>query len=210
MSISNIFKSIYEKNSWGNNESVSGNGSTLFYTKNLREQLPILINEFKINSILDAPCGDFNWMKEVLPNLNVEYTGGDIVEPLVNKLNQNYKNSKTKFCVLDITEDNLPTADLMICRDCLFHLEPALVKKFFKNFISSNIKYLLTTTHINENNEFQNVRKMRTGKFNKIDLFSEPYNLPSNVLFRINDFVPGWPKREMVLFKREDLIKIYE
>jgi hypothetical protein len=33
--------------------------------------------------MLDAPCGDFNWMKEVDLSA-VHYTGGDIVEPLVN------------------------------------------------------------------------------------------------------------------------------
>lgn len=208
MSISDIFKSIYEKNSWRNTESSSGNGSTLSYTENLRKELPILINKFEITSMLDAPCGDFNWMKEVLPRLNVDYIGGDIVESLIYNLNKLHSNSTTQFSILDITKDKLPTTDLMICRDCLFHLEPILVKNFFKNFVSSDIKYLLTTTHVNENNNFQNVKKMKTGEYHKIDLFSEPYNLPRTVLYRIDDYISGWPKREMILFKRSDLEKI--
>lgn len=209
MNIANTFKRIYTKNLWRNKESYSGAGSTLSYTENLRKELPILINEFKINSILDAPCGDFNWMKEVLPELNVEYIGGEIVDTLVDKLNQKYKNSNTNFCVLDITKDNLPSADLMICRDCLFHLHPDLVISFFKNFISSDIKYLLTTTHVNENN-FKNVKKMTNGDFNKIDLFSHPYKLPTNVLYRINDFTPGFATREMIMYDKNQLIQRFQ
>jgi hypothetical protein len=88
----------------------------------------------------------------------------------------------------------------MICRDCLFHFDPTDVVKFFKKFAASNIKYLLTTTHINSDKNFKNVKNLQTGKYHKIDLFSEPYNLPREVLFRINDYIKPHSPREMVLF----------
>lgn len=207
MGLSDTFTSIYKQNLWGDSESVSGAGSTLEYTENLRKDLPKLIKKFKIKSILDAPCGDFNWMKEVLPELDVKYIGSDIVKSLIDKLNETYGQDNLNFSVLDITHDGLPSADLMICRDCLFHLHPDSVRQFFINFANSDIEYLLTTTHINKDNEFSNVRKMRSGDFKRIDLFSHPYNLDSNVLFRIKDFTPGFPPREMVLFKKDQIIE---
>ena len=139
-------------------------------------------------------------MKEILPKLNVDYTGGDIVEELIKKLQDQYTSNRIKFTNLDIISQKLPEADLMICRDCLFHFDPIEVIKFFKNFASSNIKYLLTTTHINSDKKFKNAKNLQTGKFHKIDLFSEPYNLPREVLFRINDYIKPHPPRQMVLF----------
>ena len=62
---------IYKK--WGAGESVSGNGSSLEYTTSLRSQLGKFFEKFSIESIFDAPCGDFNWMKSVMsmsPNIN--------------------------------------------------------------------------------------------------------------------------------------------
>lgn len=207
MKLSDIFAKIYKENLWNNSETVSGDGSTINYTEELRNKLPTLIKEYNIQSILDAPCGDFNWMKEILPQLNVKYTGGDIVHELIEKVAKKYTSENVNFITIDITTQKLPDADLMICRDCLFHLHPNMVEYFFKNFCKSNIKYLLTSTFYNRNNEFQNVTKLRTGDFAKIDLFSEPYNLTKDVHTRIKDYISGYPPREMVLFDRNQIIK---
>src|SRR6266704_119458 len=63
------FTQIYRDNAWQNAESRSGHGSTVERTALIRYVLAALVEEFGIRSLLDAPCGDFNWMKEVpLPN----------------------------------------------------------------------------------------------------------------------------------------------
>src|ERR1700758_3448541 len=80
--IKDKFTKIYKNNYWLSSESVSGSGSTLKYTRNLREQLPLIVADFGIKSIFDGPCGDFNWMQHVLPNLKVDYVGGDIVSEI--------------------------------------------------------------------------------------------------------------------------------
>ena len=49
-------------------------------------------NNKEIKRLFDAPCGDFNWMKEV-HLLDVDYIGGDIVSSLV-------LNNKEQFCNL--------------------------------------------------------------------------------------------------------------
>src|SRR4051812_19402296 len=60
-----IFSGIYRNNSWGDPESVSGRGSTLARTEVMRKTLPILLANVRAKSLLDAPCGDFNWMQHV-------------------------------------------------------------------------------------------------------------------------------------------------
>ena len=47
-----------------------------------------LINQFKVTSILDAPCGDFYWMNHVMKNLKIEYLGEDIVTEIINENNK--------------------------------------------------------------------------------------------------------------------------
>ena len=117
------FTKIYSNNYWGNKESVSGSGSTLEYTENIRNGLNKLINQYSITSIFDAPCGDFNWMKLLIKNNNnIQYIGGDIVKPLIESNIALYQSERVKFKHIDLTSDTYPYADLMFCRDCLFHL----------------------------------------------------------------------------------------
>ena len=108
------FQWIYANNYWGNSESLSGSGSTLTYTKNLREKLPELLRQFNIQKVFDAPCGDFNWMKHLLPNVDIDYVGGDIVKNLIDDLNINYAKKGVSFLCIDLIKDNFPKADLMM------------------------------------------------------------------------------------------------
>lgn len=79
------FKLIYKYNFWSSKESVSGLGSELKNTVNIRKKLPKIFDDFKINKILDAPCGDFNWVSLILSN-KIDYIGGDIVNDLIKKI----------------------------------------------------------------------------------------------------------------------------
>ena len=70
------FTWIYQNDYWQSKESVSGTGSTLKYTENLRKELPSLFQKFGIHRVFDAPCGDFNWMSQLLREVDVSYIGG--------------------------------------------------------------------------------------------------------------------------------------
>src|SRR5689334_23493969 len=104
-----IFSDIYNENVWENDESVSGDGSTLEYTANLREKLPDLFRQFEIKSILDAPCGDYNWFRHVSRGY-VDYVGGDIVSELIDRNNEKFRDDQTHFIMLDIINDELPAS----------------------------------------------------------------------------------------------------
>ena len=55
------FEAIYKYSYWRsrNDESLSGYGSSYKATKNLREELQNFIVNEDIQSLFDAPCGDF-------------------------------------------------------------------------------------------------------------------------------------------------------
>ncbi len=203
-SLDQIFGYIFDGNKWGGRESVSGPGSELRYTENLRAKLPILFNKYKITSVLDAPCGDFNWMRLVVGVVPINYLGVDIVESLVLQNSRKYESERVKFKLLDIVADDLPDADIIICRDCLFHLSFENIGKFVDKFLQSNIKYILTTTHksaiVSKNIDIQN------GDFRLIDLYAAPFNFPRDSLEVIEDWIPGYHERQMVMWSREQLI----
>lgn len=203
-----IFTSFYNKNSWRGKESVSGPGSDYEQTKFLIPELDILLQELKIGSILDAPCGDFNWMRRV--NLNgIRYHGVDIVDKLIESNSQKYRKRNVSFSVLDIVNDEIPTVDLVIVRDCLVHLPLKDIVKVINNIKNSKSKYLLTTNflweHLGCNSEIQ------AGGWRRINLCSEPFNFkyPDKIIIEGN-IQSNDRDKTMSLWKVEDLPEIGE
>ncbi len=150
----NKFSYIYNNSYWKNqtNGSRSGSGSNVSSTKNIILELNKLIKEKNIKSILDIPCGDWNWMQKL--NLkNVSYLGGDIVDEIIKENNIKFSSDRIKFESIDIIFDKLPDSDLIIIRDLLVHLKDNEIFDFFKNIKKSNFKYIAITSfdHILQN-----------------------------------------------------------
>jgi hypothetical protein len=153
------FRTIYEKNLWKNSETRSGKGSTLEFTKPLRDALPPLLRELNVHVMVDAGCGDWNWMSKVKLG-RIEYHGWDVVEAIVRENIRRHFSSKRLFSVVDITQDDNDRSgykipwpaglDLILCRCCLFHLSNEHVKKALANFRASGARWLLATTHPHE------------------------------------------------------------
>lgn len=198
------FTRIYELNYWGQAESVSGAGSSLAYTRSLREALPGLFDTYAVRRLLDAPCGDFNWMKHVLDAHPLDYVGGDLVAPMVEKLQQQYGQAQRRFVHLDITAGPFPEADLWLCRDCLFHLSYADIGRALQVFLDCGIPWLLTTTHLNPDGYFIN-SDIRSGDYRRIDLHAAPFNFPRDVLLAIDDWCDPEPPRQMCLWRRDQV-----
>lgn len=172
VSVTTVFKDIYQKNAWHDDESVSGTGSNLKQTQEIINQLPVIFKQYTIHSILDLPCGDYNWMKHVdLSAIN--YIGGDIVPEIIENNNQQYANSSVSFVELNLITDKLPDVDLVFCRDCLVHLSIAQIKDALQNIKKSNAKYLLTTSFTKTKLN----RDIVTGDWRPINLEITPFNL---------------------------------
>ena len=172
--VKNRFTAIYHTNAFGSEESRSGKGSNLAQTERIRQLLPRLLRDFKVSAMLDAPCGDFNWMRHAdLPI--ADYVGVDVVEELIAKDNELFGTKSRRFFRMDIIEDSLPQTDLIFCRDCLVHLSHGQAIRVLRNFKRSGARYLLTTTFPGT----QTNRDLGREIWRPLNLQREPFNLPT-------------------------------
>lgn len=204
------FNLIFKYNYWGDKFSLSGTGSSPKKTRNAVSNIKNIIDKFKIKNILDVPCGDFAWMKEIVKdNTSLNYLGGDIVDDLVNELNLKYKTKNIEFKLIDIINNKLPKADILICRDCFIHFSNKNVLKTLNNFLNSEIKYILITDSVVSNN-FKNI-DIKTGEFRNIDLTKEPFNLPTENLHSFLDVYNDRQNRyesKMTLWHRDQFANL--
>ena len=199
-----IFSDIYANEYWLNGNSVSGIGSELINLKNYRKHLNKFVSDYNIKSIFDIPCGDFIFMNDFLKNKKIKYLGGDIVEKLIKKNNDNFSNYN--FIIFDLLKDKLEEYfEVVHIKDCLFHFSISDVKKTLNNIVLFNSKYTLITSH--KSILLKNV-DIKTGEFRILDLEKEPFCLPKPML-RLKDFqfkFRTFPKY-ICVWKTEDLRK---
>ena len=145
-----IFTDIFKKNLWGSSESVSGCGSEIRHTINLRHNIAYLIKSLNIKSILDVPCGDMNWMKMV--NLEgKKYEGWDIVSDIIVKNKEVFRDRPNfHFFCKDVLRDKMPCVDLIICRDLIIHFPFEATWKLLENIVKSGSKYILISYHVSD------------------------------------------------------------
>lgn len=180
-----IFKRIYLRNEWNNPDSRSGDGSSLLATEFIRANLPTALKDLHITSLLDAPCGDFHWMKEC-DMQNIQYFGGDIVPLIVEQNQKAYSSSSRQFMVIDIIKDSLPNVDALFCRDCLIHLSNFQIDAFLKNLKRSSVQYLFVTNQP----LYPENRDISVGQWRPVDLTKPPFSLPAPLRI-IDDYRPG-------------------
>lgn len=159
----------------GSPETPCGAGSTLATTEYLREVLPGLLSRLSIMKLLDAPCGDLNWMQEVDLS-NIDYIGCDIDHLPVARWNAmtGFNAYTFKFLEIDIVNGTLPKADGVLCRDFLQHLPNNMVFTTLNNFLKTGAEWFLMTSHTNGVNQDISM----PGGFRALNLLAAPFNLP--------------------------------
>ena len=168
-----IFERIYDKNLWGDRESASGGGSGTAATDAIRRDLPTVFARYGITSLLDAPCGDFHWMKHLAGSLE-RYVGVDIVRDLVDRNERLYATDRIRFLSADIVIDRLPSADAVLCRDCFIHLPTQLIREALANFRASGIRYLLLTN----DRDVESYHDIPIGSFRRVNFERPPFSFP--------------------------------
>ncbi|SHH38862.1 class I SAM-dependent methyltransferase [Winogradskyella jejuensis] len=200
--IKETFNAIADENFWSSEESVSGPGSELQHTQTLIAELNSLFEEYKISTVLDLPCGDFNWMKNV--NLNdVKYVGADIVEKIIIDNKSKYETDSINFKMMDIITSDLGKHDLVLVRDCLVHFSYLNIVKTIKNLKRSGSKYLLTTTFPDINNN----KDIVSGEWRPLNFAIYPFFFPKPIEL-LNENYQGKEKyksKSMALWEINDL-----
>jgi len=172
-----VFCTIYKKHAWGGGESLSGGGSNLIQASAIMEAIPTLLRKIGARSVLDAPCGDFYWMSRL--SLDVDsYIGMDIVPELIRENQRKYETGTFHFIHADITRDELPRVDLIICRDCMVHFSYEDIFRCLCNFKKSGSTYLLATTYPGLLKRNWNIV---TGMWRPLDLQLPPFNFPGPI-----------------------------
>lgn len=172
-----VFNAIYRRNAWGDKETLSGAGSNTANTVAIRREFPALVKRLDVRTLLDIPCGDFFWMKDV--NLDVEhYLGADIVKDLVTMNRKRFESPRRTFVVLDLLTDDLPKADLILCRDCLPHFSFDDIHAALRGIRKSGSRYLLTSTYALRTKN----QDITTGDFRPLNLLIPPFSFPDSIV----------------------------
>ncbi len=193
------FTTIYETHYWVDDESRSGGGSNLYATEKIRKAIPGLFLRYGIRSVLDIPCGDFFWFKELKLDLD-SYIGGDIVVPLIASVAEKYTSPTRSFRVMDLTKDALPDSDLILVRDCFIHLSFESIFAALRSITQSKVRYLLTT-------HFADVAAnvdIGSGSCRALNLCASPFNFPP-ALELIDDYAKGLVPHQLGLWRVDDL-----
>ena len=93
---------------------------------------------------------------------------------------------------------NIPSSDLIFCRDCFIHLTFKQIFKALENFKKSGAGFIMLTSYDNCRNE-----DVLAGQFRKINLLLPPFNFPAP-----KDIIQELPSEEgkyFCLWKLEDL-----
>ena len=166
------FSRVYRENLWYGDESRSGPGSTLAVTAGLRPQLVALLRSLGVTVLVDAGCGDFNWMRHADLD-GIQYIGIDVVPGVIRELRKRHQAPGRSFRLGEITR-GLPRGDLVLCRQALQHLPDRDVLRFLKCVRSSGARHLLATTSPDVTANIDTHR----GGYRRLNLEKTPFSLP--------------------------------
>jgi len=205
-SIEQKFKNIFKNNSWGGRSSISGRGSDPDQTQFIIKEIPFLFKDISVATVLDIPCGDFHWMRNVDLS-GIKYVGADIIEEIIENNKNKYEKENISFQLLDLTKDALPQVDLILIRDCLVHMSYDDIFKSLDNVCYSMSQYLLTTTFTDR----QDNNDIITGDWRTLNLQIAPFLFPKPIRI-INEKCTqkklSYADKSLGLWKISDITKI--
>ena len=166
------FERVYQTKEWaaGGRGPLSGAGSLIVSSSRMhrsgddrvhhsrtrrdeaRAAILKVIASHRVKTILDAPCGDVNYISDLFPTLealNVSYIGVDVVRSQIESHTRRFgKIGVRRFAVVDLVTASPPSADLILCRQALQHLNAYDALQVLHRFSSlSGARLLLTTSY---------------------------------------------------------------
>jgi SAM-dependent methyltransferase len=142
------FERIYARKHWGEAapEFDSGSGSADTVTQAYVQMVRDFIARHDVRSVVDLGCGDFRVGRQLATD-SVDYTGVDIVRPLVDRNRRRFGGPKVRFEHRNLIEDrDLPRADLALLRQVLQHLSNDEILRVLEN--CQRYPYLIVTEHL--------------------------------------------------------------
>jgi SAM-dependent methyltransferase len=172
-----VFTMIYNTAVWGYNdkgEGFSGGGSLLRHTREYIVFLENFIKTHDIKTIVDAGCGDWEFSRYVNWQ-GARYIGYDVVAHVIEKNRRQFVNENISFVHGNLLTDDLPCADLLICKHVLQHLPNDDIVLFLKQL--PKFKYCLLTNQVEPRTFSGDNADIAIGGGRKLDLTKPPFNL---------------------------------
>jgi hypothetical protein len=173
--MSTPFEQIYENGVWGKSNEIgekyfSGIGShdgaiVGSYVSAVRSFLESLAD---VPDVVDLGCGDFAVGSQIRPYCR-KYIAADAVDGLIARNKQKFANEDVEFRVVDITRDELPTADVAFVRQVFQHLSNSDIQKAIPK-LSANYRYVVLTEHLPAGQQFTPNLDKTSGADTRMDL----------------------------------------
>lgn len=178
-----VMEQIYELKLWGGEpfDFYSGTGS--HNPKIINPYLDVLVSFLKSQNkplvVCDLGCGDFNIGKH-LTKYTRKYFAIDIVEKLINRNKDLYKEDNLEFRCLDIAKDKIPAGDCIILRQVLQHLSNSEIQNIVEKL--TDYKYVIVTEHIPSedfipNKDIISGQGIRLKQNSGVDILKTPFKL---------------------------------
>jgi SAM-dependent methyltransferase len=162
-----------------------------------RAYLQAFLKRHKIRSVVDAGCGDWE-STQAIDWSGIDYKGYDIVEAIITKNRKRFSAPSIHFFVANIVEEDLPTADLLICKHVLQHLPNRDVMKFLPQL--ARYKHALLVNGVDAETFTAENHDIAVGEYRPLDLTSKPFALPGKKVLMYWD---GFHMHQVVYISRE-------
>jgi SAM-dependent methyltransferase len=192
-----VFSAIYDSSVWGKNDSgqgYSGTGSTKSATVAYRAFLQDFMRKHNIRSVVDAGCGDWEFSR-LIDWKGIDYKGYDIVTSVIEKDKRKYQSPNVSFSVADIVEDDLPAADLLLCKNVLQHLPNRSVTRFLSKL--SKYRHVLLTDGIDGRTFTSDNHDIVVGQYRPLDVTAPPFNVRAK---KVLVYFDGMDSHQVVYF----------
>ncbi|MFL6107076.1 MAG: methyltransferase domain-containing protein, partial [Marmoricola sp.] len=179
--LAEIFTGIYGNDTW---DGGSGPGSVAENIRPYLEYVQHFIDSRAITSVVDCGCGDWQSTR-LLDFSGVSYTGYDIVGSVVEANQQSYGSDNVEFRCADFSSEDLPEADLLICKDVLQHLPDEAVLRFLAQL--PKFKYALLTNDLGPNAGRDETLRAGDYHFAPMDLTQPPFAVAGRQVMQLLD-----------------------
>lgn len=172
-----VFTSIYDNAVWGRNakgEGFSGGGSLLKNSKRYMRFVQHFVKAHNVKTIVDAGCGDWEFSRYMDWN-GARYLGYDVVASVIENNIKQFSKDNIRFIHANFLVEDLPKADLLLCKHVLQHLPNEDILAFIQQL--KKFKYCLITNEVYPDTLSSDGVDIEIGGGHKIDLTLAPFNV---------------------------------
>lgn len=178
------FSAIYRDNEWG---VGSGVGSLPDNNTGYMRFLESFLRAERIGSVVDFGCGDWQFSR-LVDWCGARYLGLDLVPEVIAANQQAHARDGVEFAVFRNLDD-VPTADLLLCKDVFQHLPNETIRRYLATF-KQRAKFLLITNDDQPEASLNGI--IEAGGWRPVRLDRAPFSECAPVVFEWTVTAGGW------------------